>query len=164
MLAIISDLHITDGTTGQLLPTERWTCFANVCATCVAASWWRRQHAGRSTGSTSCCSAIRSTLWVRGALARFAVPPCDDHQSPPSSTPSPASLKKSSRRNVEAIRTLRALATEATVSLPPADGVRGQPVLEAEEMPVAICTLSMVGNRDWPLHLKGRSTISSATR
>ena len=44
--------------------------------------------------------------------------------------------------------------TEATITLPPATAA-GQPVLEAEEMPVAVCTHYMVGNRDWPLHLRG---------
>jgi hypothetical protein len=99
---------------------------------------------------------LGDVLDIIGSRRWLAAPcrPWDDHQSPAVIDATTGIVEEILRRNVEGIRTLRALATEATVSLPPATAT-GQPVLEAEEMPVAVCTHYMVGNRDWPLHLKG---------
>lgn len=155
MLAIISDLHITDGTTGQLLPAGTMDLLCErLCDLAWRASW-------RADGSYRPIDRIDlvllgDTLDIMGSRRWLASPcrPWDDHQSPAVIDAVTGIVEEILRRNVESIRTLRALATEATVSLPPATAA-GQPVLEAEEMPVAICTHYMVGNRDWPLHLKG---------
>jgi UDP-2,3-diacylglucosamine pyrophosphatase LpxH len=155
MLAIISDLHINDGTTAQLLPpgTIDLAC-ERLCDLAWRASW-------RADG---CYRPIdRIDLVLLGDVLdimssrRWLASPCrpwDDHQSPAVIDCTTGIVEEILRRNVDSIRTLRSLATEATVSLPPATSA-GQPVLEAEEMPVAVCTHYMVGNRDWPLHLKG---------
>jgi UDP-2,3-diacylglucosamine pyrophosphatase LpxH len=155
MLAIISDLHINDGTTGQLLPpgTIDLVC-ERLCDLAWRASW-------RADG---CYRPIdRIDLVLLGDVLdimssrRWLASPCrpwDDNQSPAVIDCTTGIVEEILRRNVDCIRTLRSLATESTVSLPPATAA-GQPVLEAEEMPVAVCTHYMVGNRDWPLHLKG---------
>jgi hypothetical protein len=99
---------------------------------------------------------LGDVLDIMGSRRWLASPcrPWDDHQSPAMIEATAGIVEEILRRNVDCIRTLRMLATEATVSLPPATSA-GQPVLEAEEMPVTVCTHYMVGNRDWPLHIKG---------
>jgi hypothetical protein len=155
MLAIISDLHITDGTTGQLLPPAAMDLVCErLCDLAWRASW-------RADGSYRPIDRIDLVLMgnVLDIMSsrRWLASPCrpwDDHQSPAVIDATTGIVEEILRRNVDCIRTLRSLATEATVSLPPATST-GQPVLEAEEMPVAVCTHYMVGNCDWPLHVKG---------
>lgn len=155
MLAILSDLHLSDGTSGQLLPAAVMDLLSErLCDLAWRASW-------RADGSYRPVERIDLVLLgnVLDIMAsrRWLATPCrpwDDHQSPAMIETVTGVVEDVLRRNVDAIRTLRSLATEATVSLPPATG-NGQPILEAEETPVAVCTHYMVGNRDWPLHLKG---------
>ena len=155
MLAIISDLHISDGTSGMLLPPGTMDLLCErLCDMAWRASW-------RSDGTYCPLDRIDLVLLgdvldITGSRRWLASParPWDDHQSPAVVDVVGGIVEEILRRNVDGIRTLRALATEATVSLPPATA-SGQPVLEAEEMPVAICTHYMVGCRDWPLHLPG---------
>lgn len=155
MLALISDLHITDGTTGQLLPAATLDL---VCERLCDLAWrasWRADGTYRPIDRIDLV-LLGDTLDLMGSRRWLAAPcrPWDDHQSPAVIDAVTGIVEETLRRNVDSIRTLRALATEATVSLPPATA-GGQPVLEAEELPVAVCTHYMVGDRDWPLHLKG---------
>jgi hypothetical protein len=155
MLAIISDLHITDGTTGHILPAGTMDLLSErLCDLAWRASW-------RSGGIYRPIERIDLVLMgdvldLMGSRRWLASPcrPWDDPQSPAVIDATTGIVEEILRRNVDSIRTLRALATEATVSLPPATSA-GQPVLEAEELPVSVCTHYMVGNRDWPLHLRG---------
>jgi hypothetical protein len=155
MLAIVSDLHINDGTTGSLLPAGTMDLLCErLCDLAWRASW-------RADGNYRPIDRIDLVLLgdvldIMGSRRWLASPcrPWDDHQSPAVIDATAGIVEEILRRNVDAVRTLRMLATEATVSLPPATSA-GQPVLEAEEMPVTVCTHYMVGNRDWPLHIKG---------
>jgi UDP-2,3-diacylglucosamine pyrophosphatase LpxH len=155
MLAIISDLHISDGTTGQLLPPGTMDLICErLCDLAWRASW-------RADGTYQPLDRIDLVLLgdVLDIISsrRWLAAPCrpwDDQQSPAVIDAIAGIVEETLRRNVDSIRTLRAMATDASVSLPPATAA-GQPVLEAEELPVAICTHYVVGDRDWPLHLKG---------
>lgn len=155
MLAIISDLHISDGTTGHLLPPGTMDLLTErLCDLAWRASW-------RADGTYRPLERIDllllgDTLDIIGSRRWLASPcrPWDDHQSPAVIDTVGGIVEEILRRNVDSIRTLRSLATEATVSLPPATA-NGQPVLEAEEVPIVICIHYLVGNRDWPLHLPG---------
>ncbi len=155
MLAILSDLHINDGTTGQLLPpgTIDLLC-ERLCDLAWRASW-RADGCYRPIDRIDLV-LLGDVLDIVGSQRWLASPcrPWDDHQSPAVIDCTAGIVEEILRRNVDTIRTLRSLATEATVSLPPATAA-GQPVLEAEEIPVAVCTHYMVGNRDWPLHIPG---------
>src|SRR6186997_323861 len=155
MLAIISDLHLNDGSNSQLLPPGTMDL---VCERLCDLAWrasWRADGAYRPIDRIDLV-LLGDVLDITSSRRWLASPcrPWDDHQSPAVVDAVTGIVEEILRRNVDCIRTLRALATEATVSLPPATAA-GQPVLEAEEMPVAICTHYMVGDRDWPLHLKG---------
>jgi UDP-2,3-diacylglucosamine pyrophosphatase LpxH len=155
MLAIISDLHLTDGTTGILFPPAAVDVLCDrLCDLAWRASW-------RADGTYRPIERIDLVLLgdILDLISsrRWLQMPCrpwdDPHLAAVSDTVG-GIVDEILRRNVDAIRTLRGLATEGTVSLPPATA-SGQPVLEAEELPVAVCIHYMVGNRDWPLHLGG---------
>jgi hypothetical protein len=155
MLAIVSDLHISDASLGEPLPAGAMDLLCErLCDLAWRASW-------RSDGTYRPIDRLDLVLLgdvldIMGSRRWLAAPcrPWDDHQSPAVIDATTGIVEEILRRNVDSIRTLRALATEAAVSLPPATA-GGQPVLEAEELPVSVCTHYMVGNRDWPLHLKG---------
>jgi hypothetical protein len=155
MLAIISDLHITDGTTGQLLPPGTMDLLSERLCDLAWRASWRADGCYRPIDRIDLV-LLGDVLDIMGSRRWLASPcrPWDDNQSPAVIDTTTGIVEEILRRNVDCIRTLRSLATEATVSLPPATAA-GQPVLEAEEMPVAVCTHYMVGNCDWPLHLKG---------
>lgn len=155
MLAIISDLHLNDGSNCPLLPPGTIDL---VCERLCDLAWrasWRADGCYRPIDRIDLV-LLGDTLDIMSSRRWLASPcrPWDDYQSPAVIDCTTGIVEEILRRNVESIRTLRSLATEATVSLPPATAA-GQPVLEAEEMPVAVCTHYMVGNRDWPLHCKG---------
>jgi len=154
MLAIISDLHLNDGTNCPLLPpgTIDLLC-ERLCDMAWRASW-RAEGCYRPIDRIDLV-LLGDVLDIMSSRRWLASPcrPWDDHQSPAVIDCTTGIVEEILRRNTDSIRTLRSLATEATVSLPPATA-GGQPVLEAEEMPVAVCTHYMVGNRDWPLYAK----------
>src|SRR4029078_1400887 len=148
-------LHINGGTTAQLLPpgTIDLAC-ERLCDLAWRASW-RADGSYRPTDRIDLV-LLGDLLAIMSSKRWLPCParPWDDYQSPAVIDCTTGIVEEILRRNVDCIRTLRSLATEATATLPPATAA-GQPVLEAEEMPVAVCTHYMVGNRDWPMHLKG---------
>jgi UDP-2,3-diacylglucosamine pyrophosphatase LpxH len=157
MLAIISDLHLNDGTNCPLLAPGTIDL---VCERLCDLAWrasWRADGCYRPVERIDLV-LLGDVLDIMSSRRWLASPcrPWDDHQTPAVIDCTTGIVEEILRRNVDSIRTIRSLATEATVSLPPATAA-GQPVLEAEEMAVAVCTHYMVGNRDWPLHAEGTS-------
>ncbi|MCI0357704.1 MAG: hypothetical protein L0211_04360 [Planctomycetaceae bacterium] len=157
MLVILSDLHLNDGTCGSILAPGTMNLLSErLCDLAWRASW-------RADGAYQPIERLDLVLlgdvlditcsqrWLKGDAR-----PWSDITSHAVSDTVAAIVDEILRRNVECIRTLRSLATEATISLPPATA-SGQPVLDAEEMPVAVYTHYMVGNHDWLLHLRGPS-------
>ncbi|MEX2174174.1 MAG: hypothetical protein WD872_07415 [Pirellulaceae bacterium] len=155
MLVILSDLHLNDGTIGSVLPAGTMDLLSErLCDMAWRASW-------RADGSYQPIDRIDllllgDVLDITGSQRWLAgdARPWSDVQSHSVSDAVAGIVDEILRRNVECIRTLRALATEATIGLPPATA-SGQPVPDAEELPVAVYTHYMVGNHDWPLHLRG---------
>lgn len=155
MLVILSDLHLNDGTTGTLLaPGIMDLLSERLCDMAWRASW-------RADGTYQpieqidlvllgdVLDIIGSQRWLKGDAR-----PWSNIQSPTVSDTVGTIVDEILRRNIEAVRTLRSLATEATISLPPATS-HGKPVPDAEELPVPVYTHYMVGNCDWPLHIRG---------
>ena len=155
MLVILSDLHLNDGTSGALLaPGAMDLLSERLCDMAWRASW-------RADGTYQPIDRIDLVLlgdviditgsqrWLAGDAR-----PWGNIQSPAVSDTVAAIVDETLRQNIQAIRTLRSLAIESAISLPPATS-SGQPVPDAEEMPVAVYTHYMVGNHDWLLHLEG---------
>lgn len=157
MLVFISDLHIGDGSTGAILDPGAIDLITDrLCDLAYRASW-------RADGSYApieridlvllgdILDLIRSQRWLAGNAR-----PWNDPLDSPVSETVAGIVDDILRRNVETIRRIRSLATEPTVSVPQADA-SGQPLLGADELPVAVRTHYMVGNCDWMLHLGGPS-------
>ncbi len=155
MLVILSDLHLNDGSSGAILPPGSMDLLSErLCDMAWRASW-------RTDGCYQPIDRIDLVLlgdvlditgsqrWLAGDAR-----PWGDVQSHAISDTVAGIVDEILRKNVECVRTLRSLATEAAISLPPATA-SGQPVPDAEEMPVAVYSHYMVGNHDWPLHLRG---------
>ena len=156
MLVIISDLHLNDGTTGTVLDPGAMDLFADrLCDLALRASW---RADGRYEpveqidlvllGDT--LDLISSRQWLEDEVRPWSDPRATGYPKTVS-----AIVDSILRRNVESVRRLRSLATEAMITVPAADA-SGQPILNEEELPLAVCTHYMVGNHDWPLHLPGR--------
>ena len=155
MLVILSDLHLNDGTCGAILAPGTMNLLSErLCDLAWRASW-------RADGTYQPIDRLDLVLlgdvlditgsqrWLKGDAR-----PWSDVQSHAVSDTTAAIVDEILRKNVDCIRTLRSLATEALIALPPATA-SGQPVPDAEEMPVAVYSHYMVGNHDWLLHLRG---------
>ena len=155
MLVIISDLHLTDGTTGPGLCPGAFDIFVERLHEMALRSSWRLDGRYRPLerldlvllGDT--LDITRSTHWL------------DTNTRPWGEMNSPLAIDTVGRivddilvRNREGLEQLRAISEDATLRLPPANQA-GEPVYNAEGVPVSVRTFYMVGNHDWPLHLRG---------
>lgn len=155
MLVIISDLHLTDGTTGATLDSGAMELFTDRLADLAWRASWRAGGRYEPLERIELVllgdglDLIHSRRWLT-----TDVRPWSDMSSPAASETVASITDDILRHNVEAIRSLRSLATEGVITVPQAD-VAGQPVLDDAEVPVPVRTYYMVGNHDWPLHLRG---------
>src|SRR5262245_39082431 len=136
MLVLISDLHISDGSTGAILdPGAIELLTDRLCDLAYRASW-------RTDGTYQpieridlvllgdVLDFIHSQRWLAGAAR-----PWNDPTSPLVGDTVALITDDILRRNAETIRRIRTLATEPTISVPQADAA-GQPILGADELPV----------------------------
>ncbi len=155
MLVVLSDLHLSDSASSSALASGAMELLVDrMCDLAYRASW-------RSSGIYMPIERIDllllgDTLDITGSRKWLAskTRPWSDVNSPAFVETATAITDDILRHNVDAIRHLRSLATEGLVSVPYV-GQNGQPLLHEEELPVAVRTHYMVGNRDWPLHLAG---------
>jgi hypothetical protein len=155
MLVILSDLHLNDGATGNLLAAGAIDLLCErLCDLAWRASW--RTDGGYAPINRIDLVLLGDTLDICGSPRWLSTParPWDDPHSPAVIENVAAICEEILRKNIEAIRALRSLTTDATITLPPATAA-GQPVPDSEEMPVSVCTHYMVGDHDWPLHVNG---------
>jgi UDP-2,3-diacylglucosamine pyrophosphatase LpxH len=155
MLVIISDLHLTDGTTGATLEPGAMDLFAERLADLAWRASWRAGGNYQPIERLDLVllgdvlDIVHSQKWLASDLR-----PWSDLQSPAGSDAVAHITDGILRHNAQTIRSLRALATESVVTVPQANAA-GEPVLDDMELPVAVRTHYMVGNHDWPLHLSG---------
>jgi UDP-2,3-diacylglucosamine pyrophosphatase LpxH len=155
MLVIISDLHLNDGTTGSPLDAGALELFSDrLCDLAYRASW-RADKTYRPVdridlvllGDT--LDIVGSQKWLTGDTR-----PWHDAQSHAFTDMVTGVIDDILRVNIESLRQLRSLATEGAITVP-WGSTSGQPITGEEELPVAVRTHYMVGNHDWPLHLRG---------
>lgn len=155
MLVIISDLHLTDGTTGATLDSGAMDLFADRLADLAWRASWRAGGSYQPVERLDLVllgdvlDIIHSQRWLAGDIR-----PWGDLHSHAGSDTVAAITDDILRHNVDAIRSLRSLATENLVTVPQVTAA-GEPLHDAEEQPVAVRIHYMIGNHDWPLHLAG---------
>lgn len=155
MLVIISDLHLTDGTSGATISPGAFSIFAErlaelaESASCRADGQYRPLERIDLLLLGDVLDVIRSTRWSTAAAR-----PWDDPRSPALIDEVGEITDRILEHNAEAVGVLRGLASEGGIRVPPADR-RGRPVYDAERQPVRLRTHYMVGNHDWFYHVAG---------
>jgi UDP-2,3-diacylglucosamine pyrophosphatase LpxH len=155
MLVIISDLHMSDGTAGDVLNPGAFEMFVERLHDLAFRASWRDDDHYRPIDRIDLVllgdvlDIIRSQRW----LATDARPWSDPSSAPVVDTVSNI-VDEILHRNRDGLAALRTISESASIRLPPSTQ-SGQPVFNAEDVPVAVRTYYMVGNHDWFLHLRG---------
>ncbi len=154
MLVVISDLHLTDGTSGATISADAFRLLAERLGELAASASARADGSYRPIERIDLVllgdvlDVVRSTRWLTAAVR-----PWDDPQSPALAEMVGAIIGNILRRNEAALGVLRSL-SQGLVRLPPA-GQLSRRAAVGETVPVPVRIHYMVGNHDWPLHLPG---------
>jgi UDP-2,3-diacylglucosamine pyrophosphatase LpxH len=157
MLVIISDLHLNDGTTGPAIDSGAFQVFTDRLRDLAFRASWRADGRYRPIDRIDLLllgdvlDLIHSTRWLR-TPAR----PWDDASSPEVAATVSDIIGDILERNAGSLASLRALAGDGAVRVPPATE-SGRPARGVEDQPVPAHIYYLVGNYDWFLHLRGGS-------
>jgi UDP-2,3-diacylglucosamine pyrophosphatase LpxH len=158
MLVIISDLHLTDGSSGASIPPGAFMIFAERLRELAFSASWRSSGGYKPIDRIDLVllgdglDVIRSGRW---SLRREIRPWGNPHDPELVATVTKITTDIL-HYNGAALQVLRGLANENSIRLPPANN-RAQPVFEGEGQPVQVKIHYMVGNHDWFFHLPGAS-------
>lgn len=163
MLVIISDLHLTDGTCGETVPTDAFYTFIHQLRLMAYNASWRSDGRYRPLQRLDLLllgdvlDLIHSTLWLEEADGTpVDVRPWHDLHAPEVVARVKHITLRVLEHNAEGVNILRRLVQEGLLTLPPADRF-GRPSRDARarRVPVEVRIYYMVGNHDWLLHLPG---------
>lgn len=155
MLVIISDLHLNDGTTGAGTNSGVIDIFAERLSDLAARASWRADGRYRPVERIDLLllgdvlDILQSRKWLDTGTR-----PWEDPQSPKVADTVGAIVDGILQQNRDAISVLRSLYGEGAIHIP-AMSPSGEPLYGVEGHSVAVRTFYMVGNHDWPLHLRG---------
>lgn len=155
MLVIISDLHLTDAAGGAPLDPGAFDLFADRLRDLAQRASLRVGGAYRPIDRIDLVllgdvlDLIRSGRWLKGSAR-----PWHDTDSPELLSTVGGTIDDVLRHNAEGIGVLRSLAAEGTIEVPCATPAE-RPDHDGDWQPVLVRTHYMVGNHDWPLHLRG---------
>ncbi|HUT13178.1 MAG TPA: hypothetical protein VMY42_22005 [Thermoguttaceae bacterium] len=156
MLVIVSDLHLTDGSTGETIPPGAFSIFARRLKELAVAASWRADGSYRPIARIDVVllgdvlDVIRSARW----LARSNVRPWGNPHAPEFVDQVTRITDQILQNNADALAVLRGLTVDGGLSVPPALRV-ARPDHRSEGQPVPVRIHYMVGNHDWFYHLPG---------
>ena len=156
MLVIISDLHLTDGSSGAGVSPGAFSIFAERLQAMAAAASWRTDGSYRPIEQIDLVllgdvlDVIRSAHWA----SRPGVRPWANPHAPEFLDQVTRITSGILRQNEEALAVLRGLAAEGGLTVPPALRT-GKPSADGKGKPVRVRIHYMVGNHDWFFHLPG---------
>ena len=164
MLVIISDLHLTDGTSGQTVQWGAFRVFRQALSDLAYAASWRRDGKYKPIEELhlvllgDILDVIRSTKWLVEDSKPSPVRPWSDSQTLPFTEKVKSIIAEILKNNAESLATLKSLngmitIPEATAAGKPAE-VDWRPDAKNRK-PVKVHTHYLVGNHDWFLHLSG---------
>jgi len=155
MLVIISDLHLTDGTSGTTISPGAFQIFAERLRELAIGASWRTSGEYRPIERLDLLllgdvlDVIRSARWsLSDEIRPWSDPDNREYQQVVGQIT--ADILAS---NEESFAILRRLAVEDGLAVPSGDR-RGRPVA-SEPQPVSVHIHYMVGNHDWFYHLPG---------
>jgi UDP-2,3-diacylglucosamine pyrophosphatase LpxH len=162
MLVIISDLHLSDGSTGGTISPGAFSIFAERLKQLAVSASWRADGTYRPIERIDLIllgdvlDPIRSTRWT----SRSNVRPWGNPHSPEFLDQIVRITSDILEHNAEGLAVLRGLAAEGGLTVPaalrssrPAD--LSSAVTGGEGQPVQVRIHYMVGNHDWFYHLPG---------
>jgi UDP-2,3-diacylglucosamine pyrophosphatase LpxH len=156
MLVVISDLHLTDGSSGATISPSAFEIFADEVQDLAESASWRVDGAYRPIDRIDVLllgdvlDVIRSTRW----LTKKDLRPWSDSNRPEFVEMVTQITGGILRQNESSLNALRRLSTENAVVLPPADSL-GRPAATHDRVAVPVKIHYMVGNHDWFYHLPG---------
>jgi len=158
MLVIISDLHLTDGTSGETIRAGAFRAFRESLRELAYDASWRSEKSYVPVDRIDLLllgdilDVIRSTKWC-GAPAE--VRPWGDQNNPRFAEMVERITEDVIAKNKESLGILKSLGNSEIMSLPPT-GPDGRVALKpAARVPVPVRLHYLVGNHDWFFHLKG---------
>ncbi len=159
MLVVISDLHLTDGTTGTTIAADAFTIFAGRVRDMAFSASWRNDGTYRPLEKISLVllgdifDHLLTTQWVPRE-GEAVVNPWDDPFSPAFVNRIRNINRAILEHNAESFRILRRMSEGLQITLPPATR-NHRPAYNAPRQPVPVGMYYMVGNHDWYFHLPG---------
>ena len=156
MLVIVSDLHLTDGTSGQAIKESAFRLFVERVRDLAFDASWRSGGTYRPVERVDILllgdilDVMRSTAWLKS-------------EKSPRPWSDPANVDYIGRvnditdailaYNESSLTYLRNLAEPGGLVLPPPGGPKGEPRMSAPGLAVEVGIHYMVGNHDWFYHL-----------
>jgi hypothetical protein len=173
MLVIVSDLHLTDGTSGETIRAGAFRVFAQrLRDLAYDASWRAPDGEGRAQYRPieemhvvllgDILDVIRSTKWLKEDGVPCSVRPWDDPQRPDFIQKVDSITSAILRHNRESLEVIRRLNDGKTMTVPPAtpegtvQTVGWNPDAPGR-LPVRVHLHYTVGNHDWMYHLPGKA-------
>lgn len=156
MLVIISDLHLTDGTSGGTLSPGAFHLLGERLADMAVRASSRSDGSYRPIDRMDLLllgdvlDVIRSSRWLENQVR-----PWDDPHSPEMVDVVGRITGNILRQNAASLAVLRSLAVDGAIHVPGARDLR-QPGIMHEGHPVPVHIHYMVGNHDWFFHLRGK--------
>ncbi len=167
MLVIISDLHLTDGTSGETIKEGAFRVFRSRLRDMAYDASWRADGNYKPIEELDILllgdilDVIRSTQWLAAKRGEPGyVRPWDDPQSQLFVDKVQAITQEILRRNSTSLAILKSLDNGETITIPPATAA-GKPAKVGWEpdtpgrVPVKVRIHYMIGNHDWFYHLPG---------
>lgn len=154
MLVVISDLHLTDGTSDATLSPETFFLFAERLRELATRAAWRADGQFRPLERIDVLllgdvlDILHSKRWIEGTPR-----PWHDVSHPDVQKTFAAVIDGILANNAEGLGVFRALATQGAICLAP--GMNGGALSGSEAYRVPVRIHYMVGNHDWALHLPG---------
>jgi UDP-2,3-diacylglucosamine pyrophosphatase LpxH len=163
MLVIISDLHLTDGSSGETIKAGAFRVFRERLRDLAYDASWRSEDRYEPISSLDVlllgdiCDLIRSARWCS---APAVVRPWGDVNDPRFAQIVSAITADILNANAESLAVLRGLGDGRAISIPPA-GPDGKPAhvsrdpAAPERLPVRVNVHYVIGNHDWFYCLPG---------
>lgn len=158
MLVIISDLHLTDGTSGETIRAGAFRAFRESLRELAYDASWRSDKNYLPIDGIDLIllgdilDVIRSTRWC---AAPAGVRPWGDQKDPRFAEMIARITEDVIRNNQQSLNILKSLHDSEIMSLPPTGPDGGVMVKAPHRVPVPVRIHYLVGNHDWFFHLKG---------
>lgn len=162
MLVIISDLHLTDGTSGETIKAGAFRIFRERLSDLAYDASWRRDGTYRPIEQLDLLllgdifDAIRSTKWLNGDVRPWSNP----HRQPFIDKLTEIT-RAIAQNNDDSLAVLRGFSADRPVTIPPAtQSGRPRQVSHNQQaksrQPVEVRIHYSIGNHDWFYHLSGQ--------